>query len=53
MFRQTHSIFMLLETNFVLMLFALMLFGNSPSASACQVTEVKHSEAPQSRLLVP
>ena len=30
MFSQTDLIFMLFETNFVFMLFALMLFGNSP-----------------------
>ena len=30
MFSETRSIFMLFETNLVCMLFALMLFGNSP-----------------------
>ena len=30
MFSETHLIFMLFETNFDFMLFALMLFGNSP-----------------------
>ena len=53
MFTQTHFIFMLFETSLVFMLFALMLFLNSSSASACQVTEVTHSEAPQNRLPVP
>ena len=53
MFSQTHFIFMLFETILVFMLFAVMLFGKSPPASACQVTEVKHSEAPQNGLLVP
>ena len=52
-FSQTHFIFMLFETNFVFMLSALMLFGTSQSASACLVTEVKHSEAPQNHLPVP
>ena len=31
MFGQTHFRFMLFETNLVFMLFALMLFGNSPA----------------------
>ena len=30
MFSETHSILMLFETNLIFMLFALVLFGNSP-----------------------